>query len=125
MIAQKINITKKKWQVICKPVCMITLESEPEQYLSLEINDLMVLLFNWGDKKTEVGDDGWNITELEAKNAQRYLDELELSQKNIFQSTGRDSLRINYKLSATPSEFDREILDDPENEESSKGIIKF
>jgi len=48
---------------------MITLESEPEQYLSLEINDLMVLLFNWGDKKTEVGDDGWNITELEAKNA--------------------------------------------------------
>jgi len=58
---------------------MITLESEPEQYLSLEINDLIVLMFNWGDKITEVGDEGWNVSELEAKNAKRYLDELELS----------------------------------------------
>jgi hypothetical protein len=57
-------------------VCLITLESEPDQYLSLEINDLMVLLFNWGNKKTEVEPDGWNISELEAQNSKKFLDDL-------------------------------------------------
>jgi hypothetical protein len=56
------------------------LESEPDQYLSLEINDLMVLLFNWGNKKTEVEPDGWNISELEAQNSKKFLDDL--SSKN-------------------------------------------
>jgi len=31
-------------------------------------------------------------------------------------------MRLNYMLSATPSEFERDIKDDPENEESIKQV---
>ena len=117
MIKQRLNTAQTKWQVICKPVCLITLESEPDQYLSLEINDLMVLLFNWGNKKTEVEPDGWNISELEAQNSKKFLDDLSIKNRQL--STARDSMRLNYHLSASPSEFERECVKESENEDAS------
>jgi hypothetical protein len=96
---------------------MVTLESEPDQYLSLEINDLMVLLFNWGDKKTEVAPDEWNITELEEKNSKKFLDDI--SSQNEFQNTCRSNTKLNHFLSASPSEFERDCVKESENEDAS------
>ena len=75
---------------------MVTLESEPDQYLSLEINDLMVLLFNWGDKKIDeaLEDAEWDISELEAQNSKKFLDDI--SSQNRFQSTCRSDIKLNY-----------------------------